>query len=377
MPIKVEAAVKVRLSKCSIGNEEVNATSKVLKSEYLGMGSVVLEFENAIQHYLETPMSVVCVNTATSALQLSIAALDIGYGDEVLVPSLTYVASFQAISATGATPVACEIDRDTFFLNVDDARNKITEKTKAIMPVHYASSSSNMRAVYDLAQEFNLRVVEDAAQAFGSKRDNMKIGMDGDIICFSFDGIKNITCGEGAAILTKDKRVLQRLQDDRLLGVQKDSDNRYVGKRSWDFDVVNQGFRFHMSNINAAIGLAQLQKVDDFKLKRQEIARRYIDSLSSLTQVSVLNLDYNQIMPHIFVIKVDRRDALREYLTNSGIECGLHYKPNHLLTKYHAKSALPETESCYSKTITLPCHVDLTIPEQNYVIRHIKDFFSA
>ena len=369
--------MKVRLSKCSIGDEEVDACSRVLRSEFLGMGPVVLEFENAIQDYLDTPMSVVCVNTATSALQLSIAALDIGHGDEVLVPSLTYVASFQAISATGATPVACEIDRDTFFLDVDDARNKVTDKTKAIMPVHYASSSSNMHAVYDLAQEFNLRVIEDAAQAFGSKRDNVNIGMEGDIICFSFDGIKNLTCGEGAAILTRDKEVLQRLQDDRLLGVQKDSDNRYVGKRSWDFDVVNQGFRFHMSNINAAIGIAQLQKVDEFKLKRQEIARKYINSLSSLSEVSVLDLDYDQIMPHIFVIKVDSREALREHLTNSGVECGLHYKPNHLLTKYRGKSELPETESCYAKTVTLPCHVDLSVPEQDYVIQTIKEFYSA
>ena len=369
--------MKVRLSKCSIGDEEIDACSRVLRSEFLGMGSVVLELENAIQHYLDTPMSVVCVNTATSALQLSIAALDIGYGDEVLVPSLTYVASFQAISATGATPVACEIDMNTFFLDVDDARNKVTDKTKAIMPVHYASSSSNMHAVYELAKEFNLRVIEDAAQAFGSKRDNVKIGMDGDIICFSFDGIKNITCGEGAAILTRDQEVLQRLQDDRLLGVHKDSDNRYVGKRSWDFDVVNQGFRFHMSNINAAIGLAQIKKIDSFKLKRQEIARRYINSLSSLNQVSVLDLDYEQIMPHIFVIKVQRRDALREYLTTNGVECGLHYKPNHMLTKYRSKIELPVTESCYATTVTLPCHVDLSIPEQDYVIQSIKEFYGA
>ena len=117
--------MKVRLSKCSIGDQEVNSVSRVLREEYLGMGSNVLEFEKAIQDYLDTTMDVVCVNTGTSALQLSVAALDIGYGDEVLVPSLTYVGSFQAISATGATPVACEIDSNTFFLNVKDVRNKI------------------------------------------------------------------------------------------------------------------------------------------------------------------------------------------------------------------------------------------------------------
>ena len=369
--------MKVRLSKCSIGDEEVEAVSRVLRAEYLGMGAIVLEFENSIQDYLNTSMSVVCVNTGTSALQLSVAALDIGHGDEVLVPSLTYVGSFQAISATGATPVACEIDRESFFLDVEDARSKITNKTKAIMPVHYASSSSGMDAVYSLAQEFNLRVIEDAAQAFGSRRDNAAIGVDGDIICFSFDGIKNITCGEGGAILTRDKRILERLKDDRLLGVQKDSDNRYAGKRSWDFDVVNQGFRFHMSNINAAIGLAQLNKLDGFKIKRQEISMRYIESFSSVSQVTVLELDYEQLMPHIFVVKVHSRDGLRQHLGDSGIECGLHYKPNHLLTKYSNESNLPVTESCYDRAITLPCHVDLTVTEQDYVIQTIRDFYNA
>jgi len=339
------------------------------------MGSNVLEFEKAIQDYLDTTMDVVCVNTGTSALQLSVAALDIGCGDEVLVPSLTYVGSFQAISATGATPVACEIDSNTFFLNVKDVRNKITDRTKAIMAVHYASSAKDMDAVYALAKEFNLRVIEDAAQAFGCARNNKAVGVDGDIICFSFDGIKNITCGEGGAILTRDKQVLERLRDDRLLGVQKDSENRYAGRRSWDFDVVNQGFRFHMSNINASIGMAQLKKIEVFKTKRQEIARRYVDSFSTLSQVSVLDLDYNQIMPHIFVIKADSRDQLRQHLLDNGVECGLHYKPNHLLTKYAGKSKLPVTEFCYARAVTLPCHTDLTVMEQEFVVQKVTDFY--
>ena len=142
--------MKVRLSKCSISSDEIEAVKKVLESENLGMGLQVLEFEQAIKKYLQTSMEVVCVNSGTSALQLALSALGIGYGDEVLVPSLTYVANFQAISATGATPVACEIDADTLFINTKDAKYKITSKTKAIMPVHYASSSKGMDDVYQI-----------------------------------------------------------------------------------------------------------------------------------------------------------------------------------------------------------------------------------
>jgi len=368
--------LRVRLSKCSISSHEVEAVIAVLEAENLGMGIQVREFEQAIKLYLETNMEVVCVNTGTSALQLSLSALDIGYGDEVLVPSLTYIGSFQAISATGANPVACEVNADTLFIDVKDAEHKITSKTKAIMPVHYASSSVGMEAIYRLAQKHNLRIIEDAAQAFGCNRGNKKIGDVGDIICFSFDGIKNITSGEGGAILTNDHNVAQRLRDGRLLGVQKDTDKRYSGKRSWDFDVENQGFRFHMSNINAAIGLKQLERISEFKKKRQEIVEYYLTAIAHLPQLTALTFNYDEIMPHIFVIKANNRDQLRQYLLDNGIECGVHYKPNHMLTKYKSDKFFPITEDIYREIITLPCHVDLTNDEQNHVIDKIKCFYN-
>ena len=369
--------MKVRLSKCSIGSSEIAAVKGALKSEYLGMGSIVLEFELAIKKYLNTSLDVICVNTGTSALQLSLSALDIKQGDEVLVPSLTYVGSFQAISATGATPVACEVERETFFLDVEDARKKITRKTKAIMPVHYGGSAKYIDAVYELANEFSLRVVEDAAQAFGCVRSDHFVGAKGDIICFSFDGIKNITCGEGGAILTGDKSLVGRLRDDRLLGVQRDSEKRYHGKRSWDFDVENQGFRFHMSNINAAIGLAQIKRINNFRKIRQGIAERYLEELATIPEVIPLNLNYGEVMPHIFVVKAEERDELRDYLAKTGVETGIHYKPNHLLTKFRSKKEFPVTEECYLEALTLPCHVDVTEEELIYVINSIKNFYNA
>jgi dTDP-4-amino-4,6-dideoxygalactose transaminase len=339
------------------------------------MGEEVKLFEEKIKNYLKTEMEVVCVNTGTSALHLSLSALDIKKGDEVLVPSLTYVATFQAISATGATPIPCEVNPNTLFIDSNDAKSKITEKTKVIIPVHYASNSKGMDEVYKLANEYNLRVVEDAAQAFGSKRDEKLVGTQGDIICFSFDGIKNITSGEGGAILSNDKEFIQKVQDGRLLGVEKDTDKRYLRQRSWDFDVKYQGFRYHMSNIMAAIGMVQVDRLDDFRIKRQAIVKQYVESFKDIDSIELLDFNFDEVLPHIFVIKCQRRDELREYLMANNIECGIHYKPNHLLSKYKNNSILPITEKIYEEILTLPCHVDLTKDEQNIVINKIRDFY--
>ena len=374
--MKYENIKNIRLSKSSISSNEIKAVQKVLELEYLGMGAQVLEFEQNIKKYINTDMEVTCVNSGTSALQLSLSALGIGSGDEVLVPSLTYISSFQAISALGAKPVACEVNKDTLFIDSVDAESKITANTKAIMPVHYASSSFGMNKIYELAQNYQLRVVEDAAQAFGSSRDSKKIGIDGDIICFSFDGIKNITSGEGGAILTSDKKLLKRLKDGRLLGVKKDTEVRFSGNRSWDFSVENQGFRFHMSNINAAIGIEQLKRIDVFKKKRQSIAMHYLMQFDGIKHINSLSLNFDEIMPHIFVIKAKLRDGLREYLLANKIECGIHYKPNHLLIMYDNGLKLSVTESIYNEILTIPCHFDLTMNEQNFIIEKVKEFYA-
>lgn len=368
---------KIRLSKSAICEAEKLAVARVLDAEYLGMGDEVKLFEQEIKAYLQSDKEVVCVNTGTSALHLALSALGIGVGDEVLVPSLTYVASFQAISAVGATPVACEINPQTLFLDADDARKRITANTKVIMPVHYASSSKGMEKVYALAAEYGLRVVEDAAQAFGSVRNGRNVGTEGDIVCFSFDGIKNITSAEGGAIVSDDATFIQKVQDGRLLGVEKDTDKRYAGQRSWDFDVKEQGFRYHMSNVFAAIGRVQLTRIESFKTKRQSIAKRYVQMLSDIREIEFLDYDFDAILPHIFVIKAQKRDALREFLIATNIECGIHYKPNHLLSKYRSGYDLPITEQIYDTVLTLPCHVDLTEEEQSYVITKVEEFYRA
>ena len=199
----------IRLSKCSIGKAEQDKVIEVLRREYLGMGSDVIQFEKALGQYLGVPGSVVCVNSGTAAIQVAIEGLDIGPGDSILVPSLTYVSTFQAISATGAMPIPCEVNPNTLFIDIEDVKRRLRPDTKAIIPVHYASQSIGLAELRAFALENKLRLIEDAAQAFGCMDEFGKVGSSGDVICFSFDGIKNITAGEGGCIVSSDNRLLQ------------------------------------------------------------------------------------------------------------------------------------------------------------------------
>ncbi|MDC0049928.1 DegT/DnrJ/EryC1/StrS family aminotransferase [Verrucomicrobia bacterium] len=366
----------VKLSKCSITETEIEAVKKVLQKEYLGMGREVQLFENKIKKYLDTSYDVVCVSSGTAALHLSLGALDLEPGDEILVPSITYVATFQAISAAGGIPVPCEVNPNTLFIDAKDAESRITCKTKAIMPVHHSSSSKGIKQIYNIGERYNLRIIEDAAQAFGSLRDDIKIGNVGDVICFSFDGIKNITSGEGGAIVSGDNKLISRVRDGRLLGMKKESLNRYKSKRNWDFEVTNQGFRYHMSDIMAAIGISQLSRIEDFALRRREIVRLYIDGLQGIKEIELFDLSYNEIIPHIFVIKAENRDDLKVYLENCGVETGIHYKPNHHLEKYRSKYILPITDGIYKTIISLPIHFDLKEEEQLFVIKKLHEFYN-
>lgn len=360
----------IRLSKSSISDSEIKRVTEILRAEFLGTGPETAAFEQDLRTFIGgIDTEVVCVNTGTSALHLALEALDIGPGDEVLVPSLTYVASYQAISATGATPISCDVKLADGLLNLDDARKRLTKRTKAIMPVHYASNSAGTEAVYDFAKEHLLRVVEDAAHSFGNYRAKHRIGALGDIVCFSFDGIKNITSGEGGAVVTRDKLVANRVRDARLLGVERDSENRANNKRSWVFDVSRQGFRYHMSDVMAAIGREQLKRFEDFAKNRQCLLNRYVSNLKTETSVKLLDINTETTVAHIFAVRIPNQDTnlVRAEMENYGIQTGLHYFPNHKLSLYRTNYALPATEQLCSELITLPLHNDLSTKDVDYV----------
>lgn len=363
--------VAIRLSKSDVGQQEIEALAAVIDHGYLGMGADVQAFEQDLSNFLGD-REVICVNSATVALQLALQACGIGQGDEVLVPTLTYVATFQAVSATGAVPIACDVSSETGWLDLEDAEKRITKRTKAVIPVHYASGTGDLDQLYELASRHNLRVIEDAAHAFGCLHNGELVGSRGDIVCFSFQGTKNITAGEGGAIVTADAKVADHVKDARLLGVIKDTEKRYAGDRSWEFDVTEQGWRSHMSNLFAAIGRVQLQRFQtEFREKRVFLGYRYRELLGKQANVRLLDLDYGPVVPHIFPIMVGggMRDQVREVLLREGIETGIHYKPNHLLTRYGAgKVSLPKAERMYEEMLTLPLHPLVTETDQDLVV---------
>lgn len=368
----------IRLSKSVIGSREKEAVLGVLEREYLGMGSEVQQFEEALSHFFGRPA--VCVNTGTAALHLALQSCGIGTGDEVLVPSLTYVASFQAISATGARPVACDIDPITLTLNWRDAERRRTPHTKAVMPVHYSGGVGDIDGIYEFARRNGLHVIEDAAHAFGSYYKDSRVGSFGDISCFSFDGIKNITSGEGGCTVTDDKQVLQRIRDARLLGVEKDTEKRYTGQRSWEFDVTAQGWRYHMSNIMAAIGLVQLERFTELAEKRQMLAQHYDARLRDVAGISLIPHDYHHVVPHIYVIRISGlhdREKLRKWLNDQGIQTGVHYQLNHWLEYFRDNDsplALPVVESVYPELLTLPLHPDLSEQDVEFVCEKLLGY---
>lgn len=366
----------IRLSKSCLSLAEKQAVMAVLDKGFLGMGTEVQRFENALEAFFGRPA--VCVNTGTAALHLALQAAGIKGGDEVLIPSLTYVASFQAVSATGATPIACDINPLTLTLDWRDAEKRLSPRTKAVMPVHYSGGVGDLSGTYAFAHRHGLRVIEDAAHAFGSTHRGARVGAAGDITCFSFDGIKNITSGEGGCVVTSDQDVLRRIRDARLLGVEKDSERRYAGERSWEFDVSAQGWRYHMSDIMAAIGLVQLGRLEEFAEKRRALAMRYDELLSTVTGIFRLPHDYAEVVPHLYPILLPEgagRRAIRSRMLDAGIQTGVHYQPNHTLTFFHHNETLPLPiiDNIFPRLLSLPLHPELQFADVDFCVSQLME----
>lgn len=366
----------MRLAKSIVGREEARAVAKVLLEDgYLGMGAVTMDFENAIASYIGVePWQVTSVNSGTAALHLACQAIAVqqeariaalAARPEIIIPSLTFVASFQAARAAGFEPVACDVLAETGTIDLEDARKRLTANTIAIMPVDYASNPWKLEETYSFAAEHGLRVVEDAAHAFGCRHHGKKIGSFGDLVCFSFDGIKNITCGEGGCIIAFEREAAALCADARLLGVVGDTAKRFAGARSWDADVVHQGWRYHLSNIMAAIGIVQLERLEnEFIPARRRLFELYRENLAAARDVEFFRTDPDDyIVPHILPLKIvnDKKNAVAEALKQAGIPTGLHYRPNHLLSLFGKNSpSLPNVEQLYGELLTVPLHPGLS-----------------
>lgn len=359
-----------------LGENELNAVKRVFDSRWLGMGSATKEFEEQLQKYIGAK-HVIAVNTGTSALHLALEALGLNIDDEIIVPSLTFVASVQAILSARAKPVFCDVHIETLNINVGDVARRITKRTKAIMPVHYGGLPCDMDALLSLARSHGLPVIEDAAHAFGSSYGGRKIGSISDITCFSFDPIKNITCGEGGAIATDNDEIADRIIPKRILGIVNDTWSRYRNQRNWLYEVVTPGFRYHLSNINAVIGLEQLKRMEAFRRRKCDIVQRYDKAFTDLKRFALLRHDLEETFPFFYVVRVlnGHRDQFVMYMKECGIGTGVHWVPNHLQPLFTAsRVSLPVTERAFEEIVTLPLFFEMTDPEVDQVISAVQSF---
>ncbi len=341
-----------------LGIDTLKAVTDAFDVGWIGMGATTAQFEAALQNYLGGDRHVVATMTGTAALHLGLLLAGVGPGDEVILPSFNYIADVQVILWCGATPVFCDIDQNTLALDPIRVKELISSKTKAIMPLHFAGVVGNLDAIYQLATKHHLRVVEDATHALGSSFQGRKIGSFGDIACFSFDAVKIITSLDGGAVTCSAAEDLQRLHRWRLLGVDKDTEERYKNRRAWDYDVTSIGFRHHMTNINAAIGLSQLARLDEFIANRRSICQIYNEAFGDQHCYITPATTFSDVGPFIYTLRVqnDARHAFMNYLRKHGIATGIHFLPCHEKTfcRDMPRGSMTITEHVSSDIVTLP-----------------------
>jgi len=365
------------VSRPSIGEDELRAVAEVFESAWLGHGSTVIEFENALREMFGQ-RHVVAVGSGTAALHLALDALGLKTGDEVIVPSLTFCATAQAITAVGASPVFCEIEPNTLNIDIADMASRVTSRTRAIMPVHYCGNACDMDALLQFAAVRGLVVVEDAAHAFGSSYRGRLVGSFGDMTCFSFDPIKNITCGEGGVVVLSNDVLADLIRRKRLLGVDRDRWRRSNDIRPWWYQVNVQGYRYHMSNINAAIGKVQLPQLPRFRSRKRDLVRRYNECFATLADVELLRWQLDDCCPFNYILRVKhgKRDELRSFLAKRGVDSSVHYIPNHLQPYFRtATVSLPVTERVYDEMLTLPLFTDMTDGDFDRVATAVSQYF--
>ena len=355
---------QIPVFKPAVGQETIEHLSNAIKIGWLGMGNLTKEFEEKISKFLGLDgRYVVATNTGTSALHIALLAAGIGKGDEVITTSFNYVADHQAIRMTGADVVMCDIREDDLGIDVKKAEEMITKKTKCLIPLHFAGIPCDQEGVNRLAKKHNLRVIEDAMHAFGTKINGKKIGSYGDITCFSFDPVKIITSIDGGCVVVNSLSELEKLQRFRLLGVDKDTTERYKNNRSWDYDVVSEGFRYHLTNICASVGISQIEKIEEFIKSRQKICKRYNDAFGDISGLKVPNTDFENVSPFIYSIRVldNKRGEIIKHLQELKIDVGIHFVPvhKHSFFRNSCKGSMDITEKVVNEVLTIPLHSNM------------------
>ena len=348
-----------------VDQDDIEAVVKVLQGDWLTTGPSVREFENAVATYTGANEAV-AVNTGTAALHAAAFAAGIGPGDEVIVPPLTFVASANCVLYLGGKPVFADVLPDTLNIDPADIERKITPKTKAIVAVDLTGQPCDHDAIRNLAQQQNLIVIEDAAHALGATYKGRKVGTLQDLTTLSFHPVKHITTAEGGMVLAQDPELAKQMRSFRHHGIDVDLHKRNVANL-WVYDVVNLGHNYRIPDVNCALGISQLRKLDSWLARRREIAERYNRAFSNLPQVET-----PFVMPdcvpawHLYVIRLNldmvrvRRETIYKALRAENIGVNVHYIPIHWLSYYqnlgYQKGECPVAEQEYERLVTIPLY---------------------
>lgn len=361
----------------TIEDEEIDEVVDTLKSGWLSIGPKTALFETQFAEYIGVPYAV-GLNSCTAALHLALLAHDIGPGDEVILPSFTFAATANMVEVTGARPVFADIDRSTYVISPEDIEKKLTPKTKAVIPVHFAGYPSDLSAITKIAKKNHLVIIEDAAHAVGSEYKGIKVGDSGNTACFSFYATKNMSTGEGGMLTTSNKNIYEFVIKNRLHGISKDAWRRYQKGGSWKYEVLYAGWKYNMTDLDAALGIHQLKKLDLFIQRRADIVHRYITNLKNITGIYFPKTN-NQIRHahHLFTIEVSiNRDHLIDSLAKMNIGTSVHFIPLHLMPYYRERYGykngdLPVTEAVFSRIISLPLYPRLSDKDVDYICENI------
>lgn len=363
-------------SRPALGAEELAAIKAVLDSGWITTGPKNQQLEEAFCR-LTGNQNAVAVCSATAGMHITLMALDVGAGDEVITPSMTWVSTINMIVLLGATPVMIDVDRDTLMITPEQIEAAITPRTKAIIPVHYAGAPADLDAIYAISERYGIPIIEDAAHAVGTLYKSRHVGARGTAI-FSFHAIKNVTCAEGGLIVTDDSALAQRLRSLKFHGLGVDAYDRQTYGRAPQAEVLAPGYKYNLTDINAAIALVQLDKLGRINARRAEIAHQYQQALADTSFQPLKLPQWSHIHAwHLFIIRVDEarcglsRDALMEALKAQNIGTGLHFRAAHTQKYYRERFpslSLPNTEWNSAHICSLPLFPDMTADDTQRVI---------
>lgn len=366
----------------NIGEEEIDAVVSVLKSDFLSTGPKIKEFEKKFANYVGSKYAV-AVSSGTAALHCACLAAGIKEGDEVITTPLTFVATSNSILYRGASPVFVDINKDTFNINESNIEEKITSRTKAIIPVHFAGQPCKMDEIKEIANKYNLIIIEDAAHALGAEYKGRKIGTIGDMTTFSFHPVKHITTGEGGMITTDNEELYKKLLIYRNHGITRE-ESEFVDNKdgNWYYEQIELGYNYRLTDFQSALGIVQLDKMQSSLNRRNEIVEMYEKALNEIKELRLPKVS-NEIKSswHLYIIRVTDKSINRkevfDKLREKNIGVNVHYIPVYWNPYYkklgYKKGLCPNVEEVYKQIITLPLHPKMTNEDVEYTIKSLKD----